>query len=82
MTIREYALLTEEQQAALEPMARMLRQNGIEPRYMVMAPLPPGPSLSSDNRRWCQAKSRAYKKAEAERRRLRERESADRDQHR
>lgn len=69
MSIHEYVMLTEEQQAALEPMARMLRRNGIEPRYVVMGPLPPGPSPSHDRRRWRQQKSRAYKQAEAEHRR-------------
>lgn len=65
MTVRDYALLTEEQQAALEPMAAALRRAGIEPRYVLLSPGCPG-----FLRKGRQQKARAYKLTEAARRRI------------
>lgn len=66
MTIRDYALLTEEQQSALEPMAAALRRAGIEPRYVVLSP-----GCSGFLRKARQQKARAHKRAEAVLRRAR-----------
>ena len=60
MPARRYVDLSDEQRAALEPMARMLRANGVEPVAIFY-----GPGCSGIRRRARQAKALRHKRARA-----------------